>query len=473
MASPRFTPLVAAFAFSLAAPLVAPLDAHAAPACSGQGLAFYPMSAPFKLLDTSRGWTAWWPQNYPLSSGWGLRLDGHASVIPDNAQALVARVTLSNYRGEWPECQWYDSAYYEGYLCSRDGEDSTAERYPRLRVSTAQPAPSTGAGVIRVGSGPSRPTEQLVTIPLAADGSFVLTADSVFDTRVEVIGYYAAPGSAGALYLHLLDTPAPVFNSFDYGGASDPHQLGRAMYAGESHDVPVVGTWNVGLNFGGPFSYTVPSDAQYVVGNAFAYLNWTLDSSYGVEQVSAFRPGGTVPETGLALTTWDGFGEGYEHLTGLANGAMTVHSSAPTNVVYYVSGYFSPRRDNDGNGPGLLYFPRAHALKGSGSVAADDFAGQRLYVPTYDGDSQACGVAASGRLRFIGEGEGNGQEFGILTPGTRASAAGIATGSVTNDEVTFVRRFGSSGGFEVYADTADRPGTTLRFEVDTFGVFSP
>ncbi|NTX17892.1 hypothetical protein HUA76_44780, partial [Myxococcus sp. CA056] len=49
----------------------------------------------------------------------------------------------------------------------------------------------------------------------------------------------------------------------------------------------------------------------------------------------------------------------------------------------------------------------------------------------------------------------------------------ISTASVTNDEVTFVRRFGPNGGFETYTDTADRSGTTLYYEVDTFGLFSP
>lgn len=470
----RFKPLFAAVAFTLAAPLGLPGDARAAQPCQGQGLAFYPLSTPFRYLDTSQGWTAYWPQTYPLPSGWGQRFDGRASTLPDNAQALVARITLSNYRGEWSECHWYDSAYFEGYLCNRDGEDSTDERYPRLRVSTAQPAPSLGAGVIRVGSGPSRPTEQLVTIPLASDGTFVLTADSVFDTRVEIVGYYAPPGP-GALYLHLLDAPAPIFDSFA-GVTADPHRLGRELNAGESVQVPVVGTWSVGPGYGGPYTYTIPSDAQWVQGNAIAWRGWTQSTPATVERVSAFRPGSTVPETGLALSTWEGFGEGYQYLSGLSNGAVTVHSSTPATVIFFASGYFSPRRENDGNGPGLLYFPRAHARKGAASADVDDIGSQFLYVPTYDNDndSAACGVAAAGRLRLAATGDGYAQEFGISTPGARGGTAdSISTASVTNDEVTFVRRLGASGGFNVHADTADRSGTTLEWEIDTFGVFSP
>jgi hypothetical protein len=469
MQTPWLKPLLAALAlFTLALPL----DARSAAPCTpGQGLAFYPLATPFKYLDTAQGWTAYWPQSYPLSSGWGQRFDGHASTLPDNAQALVARITLSNYRGEWPECHWHDNPYFEGYLCDYEGEASTAERHPRLRISTAQPAPTVGAGVIRVGSGPARPTEQLVTLPLDANGSFVLTADSVFDTRVEIIGYYAPPGP-GALYMHLLDTPGPIFDSFEFV-TPGPHRLGRAINAGESVQVPVVGTWNVGIEFGGPFTYTVPSDARYLVGNAVAWMKWTLSTPDAEHRVSAFRPGDAVPQTGLSLTTWEGFGEGYEYLSALSNGAVTVHSTVQANVIFYASGYFSPRREDDGNGPGLLFYPRAHARKGAASISADVNGGARLYVPVYDQDPGFCGVAAAGRVRFEGTGDGWGQEFGIGTPGKPLPATGISTASVTNDEVTFVRRFGPNGGFETYTDTADRSGTTLYYQVDTFGLFSP
>lgn len=463
-----FKPLVAALSL---ATLAVPQEAPAAPACSGQGLAFYPLATPFKYLDTAQGWTAYWPQNYPLPSGWGQRFDGRASTLPDNAQALVARITLSNYRGEWPECYWDDNPYFEGYICEREGEESTAGRHPRLRISTAQPAPAVGAGVIRVGTGPARPTEQLVTLPLASDGTFVLTADSVFDTRVEIIGYYAAPGP-GALYLHLLDTPSPIFDSFDFT-TPGPHKLGRAINANESVNVPVVGTWNVGIEYAGPYTYTIPSDARYVVGNSISWLAWSPTMPYGEHKVSAFRPGDAVPQTGLSLNNGEGFGEGYEYLAGLSNGALTVHSTVKATVIFYASGYFSPRRENDGNGPGLLYFPRTHARKGAASISADVDGGARLYVPTYDYDPQFCGVAAAGRVRFEGTGDGYGQEFGIGTPGKPLPGTGVSTASVTNDEVTFVRRFGPYGGFQTYTDTADRSGTTLFYEVDTFGVFSP
>jgi hypothetical protein len=462
-------PLLAA----LAVTHLVPLEVQAAPNCTqGQGLAFYPLATPFKYLDTAQGWTAYWPQNYPLPGGWGQRFDGRASTLPDNAQALVARITLSNYRGEWSECHWYDSPYFEGYLCDYEGDPSTNERHPRLRISTAQPAPSVGAGVIRVGTGPARPTEQLVTLPLASDGTFVMTADSVFDTRVEIIGYYAAPGGPGALYLHLLEQPSPIFDTFD-GTTPAPHKLGRSINANESVSVPVVGTWNVGIEYAGPYTYTIPSDAQYVVGNAVAWMNWTLSTPAGEHLVSVYRPGNAVPQTGLSLTTWEGFGEGYEYLSALSNGALKVHSTTKATAIFYASGYFSPRRESDVNGPGLLFYPRAHARKGAASISADVDGGARLYVPTYDYDPQFCGVAAAGRVRFEGTGDGWGQEFGIGTPGRPLPATGVSTASLTNDESTFVRRFGPHGGFMTYTDTADRPGTTLYYEVDTFGVFSP
>src|SRR5512140_46231 len=203
--------------------------AQALPACTDQGLAFYPLATPLRYLDTAQGYTAWWPQTYPLST---QRFQGRVNGIPSGARALVARVTLSNYRGEWPECHWYENAYFEGYFCDYEGEPSTSARYPRLRVSTAFTNSTTGAGVLRAGSGPSLPTEQLVTFPLATDGTFVLSADSVFDTRVEIVGYYAPPGPGG-LCLHMLSRPSYLFSAFGYTPVG-PNTLGRSMQAGES-----------------------------------------------------------------------------------------------------------------------------------------------------------------------------------------------------------------------------------------------
>jgi len=443
--------------------------AEALPACTDQGLAFYPLATPLRYLDTAQGPTAWWPQGYPLSAG--QTFQGRVNGIPSNARALVARVTLSNYRGEWPECSWYESAYFEGYRCEYEGDPSTSARYPRLRISTALPAPTTGAGVLRVGSGPSMPTEQLVTFPLATDGSFALSADSVFDTRVEVVGYYAPPGPGG-LYMHLLPRPSYLFSAFAFTPVG-PNTLGRSMNAGETQTFPAVGTWSVTPQFGGPITYTIPANAALVAGNYIAYLKWDLSTPQDVQRVIPFQPGTALPETGLALQFWDGFGEGGEYLVKLdAYGQLGLHATAATDLILNVSGYFSPQQQDDGNGPGLLFHPTPHSVKGATSLSGDDGAGP-FYVPTYDQDATACGTAAAGRLRFIGTGDGNGQEFQIATQGFPSNATSIATAADTNDEVTFVRQIGASGGFDVYVDNADRSGATLYFEIDTFGTFGP
>src|SRR5512146_1634307 len=59
--------------------------AQALPACTDQGLAFYPLAAPLRYLDTAQGWTAWWPQTYPLSAG--QRFQGRVNGIPSSARA--------------------------------------------------------------------------------------------------------------------------------------------------------------------------------------------------------------------------------------------------------------------------------------------------------------------------------------------------------------------------------------------------
>jgi hypothetical protein len=435
-----------------------PTPAHAAQACADEGLAFYPLATPLKLLDTATG-AAYYAQSYPLQHQ--QQFQARVGGIPAGARALVARITLSGYQGEWGDGG-----------CDPSTDSS---RYPRLRLSPALNVPGTGAGVVRVGSGPARPTEQLVTFPLASDGTVVLNAESVFNTRIEVVGYYAPPGP-GALYLHLLAKPAYLFSAYDGTQASAGlNSLGRAMAPGESATIQVVGTRSNGPPwYNDPTTYSIPAHARYVLGNTLAYLKWGFSTPGTLQSVLTYETGTALPQTGIALTPWDGFAEGAQSLARVSpGGTVSLYASASTDIYMMVTGYFSPQRENDGNGPGLLFHPRAHAVKGWAELAVDDYAGP-FYVPTYDGDPSACGVAAAGRLRFIGNGEGNGQEFSIAEPAPDwRGISGLATAADTHDEVEFVTRFGPGGGYTLALDTADRPGQFVYFEIDTYGLFAP
>lgn len=433
-----------------------PTKARASGVCADEGLALYPLSNPLTLLDTPAG-SAWYSQSpLPYQQQFQARVGG----IPAGARALVTRITLSGYRGEWG-----------GATSGVAPTDSS--HYPRLRLSTALNAPSSGAGVIRVGSGPALPTEQIVTFPLASDGTVVLEAESVFDARIEVVGYLATPGP-GALYLHLLSKPAYLFSAYD-GTPATLNSLGRATSPGESATIQVAGTRSNGPPwYNDPTTYSIPSNARYVLGNTLAYLQWGLSTPATLQSVVTYATGSALPRTGISLTTWDGFAEGAQFLTPVSGyGTISLYSSASTDIYMMVSGYYSAQRADDGNGPGLLFHPRPHAVKGSAGLAVDDYAGP-FYVPVYDGDPAACGVAAAGRLRFIGTGEGNAQEFSISepTPDWRG-ISGIATAADTNDEVEFVTKFGSGGGYNLALDTADRTGQTVSFEIDTYGIFAP
>jgi hypothetical protein len=432
-----------------------PSRARASQACADEGLAFYPLASPLTLLDTATG-GGHYPQWYPLQ--YQQQFQARVGGIPAGARALVARVTLSNYQGEWEEgcCTETDSYHH-----------------PRLRISTLLYPQSSGPGVIRMGSGPARATEQIVTFPLASNGTVVLGAENIFDTRIEVVGYYASPGP-GALYLHLLSKPAYFFSAYEFTPVAS-NSLGRAMYPGESATIPAIGTRSNGPPwYNDPTTYTIPANARYVIGNTLAYLKWGLSTPATVESVIPYSTGAALPETGISLTTWDGFAEGAQYLVPIsAGGTVSLYSSASTNIYMMVSGYFSPQRTNDGNGPGLLFHPRPHAVKGQAELAVDDYSGP-FYVPTYDYDSAACGVAAAGRLRFSGNGEGNAQEFSIAEPAPDwRGISGMATAADTNDEVGFVMKFGASGGYKLALDTADRPGQLVSFEIDTYGLFAP
>jgi hypothetical protein len=429
-----------------------PTRAQASQACADEGLAFYPLASPLVLLDTATG-SGYYPQWYPVQQQ--QQFQARVGGIPAGARALVARVTLSGYQGEWGD--------------SSCGEPTDSSRYPRLRISAALNPAGQGPGVIRVGSGPAMPTEQIVTFPLSSNGTVVLNADSVFHTRIEVVGYYAPPGP-GALYLHLLPKPAYLFSAYD-GTYPALNALGRAMSPGESATIQAVGTRSNGPPwYNDPTTYSIPANARYVIGNTLAYLKWNLSTPATLQSVLAYETGAALPQTGISLTTWDGFTEGAQFLVPVsAGGTLSLYSSASTDIYMMVSGYFSPQREHDGNGPGLLFHPRPHAVKGQAELEVDEYAGP-FHVSTYE----PCGVAAAGRLRFIGSGEGNGQEFSISepTPDWRG-ISGLATAADTNDEVGFVTKFGPGGGYKLALDTADRTGQIVNFEIDSYGVFAP
>lgn len=454
----NFKPLLAVMTSAVLALALVPAGARASQACTDEGLAFYPLASPLALLDTATG-SAYYAQSSPLSQQQGFQ--ARVGGVPAGARALVARITLSGYQGERNQPPY---AY-----------PSDSSHYPRLRLSTVFNPAASGAGVVRVGSGPARPTEQLVTFPLASDGTVVLNADSVFNTRIEVVGYYASPGP-GALYLHLLPKPAYLFSAYDGTSAwASQNSLGRAMTPGESATIQVTGTRSNGPPwYNDPTTYSIPANARYVLGNTLAYLKWNLSTPAGLQSVLTYETGAALPQTGISLTTWDGFTEGGQSLTRVSScGTISLYASASSDIYAQVTGYFSPQRENDGNGPGLLFHPRAHAVKGQAWVWVDDYAGP-FYAPTYDGDPAACGVAAAGRLRFIGNGDGNGQEFSIAEPAPDwRGISGLATAADTNDEVEFLTRFGPYGGYTLALDTADRVGQEVQFEIDTYGVFAP
>lgn len=452
----NFRPLMVVMAIAVFGLTSLPARADVPQSCADEGLAFYPLASPLALVDTATG-AAYYAQSYPLQPQ--QQFQARVGGIPSGAKALVARITLSNYQGEW-----------NGGSCAPATDSS---HYPRLRISPAFNAAGSGPGVVRVGSGPARPTEQLVTFPVASNGTVVFSADSVFDTRIEVVGYYASPGS-GALYLHLLSKPAYLFSAYD-GTSAALNTLGRAMAPGESATIQVSGTRSNGPPwYNDPTTYSIPANARYVLGNTLAYLQWGLSTPATLQSVLTYETGAALPPTGISLSTWDGFDEGAQSLTRVSScGTVSLYASASTDIYMLVTGYYSPQRENDGNGPGLLFHPRAHAVKGQATIAVDDYAGP-FHVSTYEGDSAACGVAAAGRLRFIGNGDGNGQEFSISEPAPDwRGISGLSTAADTNDEVEFVTKFGPTGGYMLALDTADRTGQIVQFEIDTYGIFAP
>ena len=279
---------------------------------SGNGLQFYPLAAPVRLLDTRPGASpnACSQPNLPIAGQTSRTQPGRSiCTIPANAVALTGNITTVNSGG--------------GFLTL----------YPS---NAAQPTvASTNYGVNEI-------INNVFTVGLGADGAFKIFANTTTDVVVDVSGYYAPPGTGG-LFFHPLPAPVRLLET-------------RPGFTGcVTPGVPLTG--NADSTQQALSACTgIPAAARAIVGNA------TTVGPQGGGFLTIFPADAVRPVVAASNFNNNQIVNG-PFAVGLApNGQFKIYTTSTTDLVVDVLGYYSTEV-LDANGAGLLLTPLAHPVR--------------------------------------------------------------------------------------------------------------
>jgi len=280
------------------------------------GLQFYPLAAPVRLLDTRPAHDAVVHPSAPLHPYEAVTLPGHFSSgevsVPNEALALVGNATVDNSMG---------------------APAGFATIYPS---DSALPLASN----LNFVPGTIRPNS--FTVGLGGDGNFNLLSNTGGDFIIDISGYYAPPAPSG-LYFHPLPQPVRLLDT--RAGASAIVHPGGPLAAGQTINVP-------GQFTSGPT--TVPITAKALVGNA------TVDNTVGAPSgfATLFPGGADLPPTS-SLNFTAGTVAPNAFTVGLgSDGSFNLYSNSGGDFILDVTGYY------DTNSVwGLLFRPLAQPVR--------------------------------------------------------------------------------------------------------------
>ncbi|HMV87962.1 MAG TPA: putative Ig domain-containing protein [Blastocatellia bacterium] len=281
---------------------------------NGNGLQFYPLSSPLRLLDTRAGQAGCDAPGAPIAGGTSRTQTAagrtcNGLTIPANAKALTGNITTVQSGG--------------GFLTLYPGD-------------AAQPL------VANSNYGPSEIVNNVFTVGLGTSGpdagAFKIFALNTTEVVVDVTGYYAPPG-AGGLYFHPLPKPVRLLETrAGFGGCFNP----GAALPGDADTMQQARGVCDGV--------TIPPAAQAIVGNA------TTVGPQGGGFLTLF-PANAVRPLAASSNYLAGQVMNAPFTTGLsATGAFKIYTTAQTDLVVDVLGYYSPE-SLDANGAGLLFNP--------------------------------------------------------------------------------------------------------------------
>ncbi len=282
---------------------------------SGNGLMFYALPAPVRLLDTRPGASpnACSQPNAPIAGG-TARLQAGRSFCgtPANAQALTGNITTVNSGG--------------GYL-------------------TLYPSSATQPIIASTNYGANEIVNNVFTVGLGAgDGAFNIFALNTSDVVVDVTGYYAPP-TANGLYFHALPAPVRLLET-------RPGEPIGCVKPG----APLTGG-TVLLQTATTACTGIPAAARSVVGNA------TTVSPAGSGYLTLYPADvASTPLVGSSNYTTNQVVNG-PFTVGLSPaGQFKIFTTHTTHLVVDVLGYYSTEAV-DANGAGLLFTPLAHPVR--------------------------------------------------------------------------------------------------------------
>ncbi len=285
---------------------------------SGNGLQFYALPQPVRLLETRAGFSGCTTPGVPINANGTLTLPARTTCagIPAAAAAITGNITVVPSG--------------PGFLTL----------FPS---SAAQPT------VANSNFQTNEITNNVFTVGLGAgDGAFKIFSSATTHVIVDVTGYYAPPNTGG-LYFHALATPVRLLET-------RPSLTGCI-----TPGAPLVGTGNPNadpnldllLQGRSPVAApcnSIPATAQVLVGNATSVL------PTGLGYLTIYPSGGARPTVASSNYAGADVINGPFAVKLGADGKFKIYTFATTNLVVDILGYYSEDAV-DANGAGLLFNP--------------------------------------------------------------------------------------------------------------------
>jgi len=291
------------------------------------GLQFYPLPAPVRLLDTRSGVSGCVTGTGAFAAG-STRTEPArtaCSTIPSSAAVVTGNITVVPAAA--------------GFV-------------------TLFPADAAQPSVANSNFKSGEVTNNFFTVGLGATGvdagAFKIFTTAATDVIIDLTGYYAPPGANG-LYYHPLSTPVRLVQTFpgqtgcfanptvtQLQGTNDPN-------ANPALDLVVDGR---GAGLPSPCNI-IPSDAVVLVGNATTVFP---NAPLGFGYLTVYPSGATRPTVASSNYGNNDIINGPFAVKLGADGKFKVYTFSTTHLVIDISGYYSASAV-DANGAGLLFNP--------------------------------------------------------------------------------------------------------------------
>ena len=303
------------------------------------GMALYPVT-PCRVADTR---TANGPFGGPILSAGSTRtftIPSSGCAIPSTAEAYSLNITVV------PPAPL-------GYL-------------------TAWPAGQAQPNVSTLNSSNGAVIANAAIVPAGAGGAISIYVSDTTHVIVDINGYFAPPGSAGALAFYPA-TPCRVADT----------RYGSGPFAGPS------------LTAGQTRSFTVPQSACAIPSTAKAYsLNMTVVPPGSLEYLTAWPTGQAQPNVSTLNALQGQIAANAAIVPAGTNGAISVFVSDASNVVVDINGYFAP----PGSAGALYFYPVSPCRIADTRTAIGTFGGPLISggaTRTFPIPASSCGLPST------------------------------------------------------------------------------